>query len=111
MAIRIKSRTNESVGQMLRRFKKMCEKEGLIKEVKRRQYYEKPSERNRRDTRRNIARSTMRPLGEPGPRGPGRAGPGRGPAGRGPAGRGPAGRGPAGRGPARGGSRGPSRDF
>jgi len=29
MAIRIKSRGGESVEQMLRRFKKLCEKEGL----------------------------------------------------------------------------------
>ena len=37
MAIRIKARGSESVEQMLRRFKKLCEKEGLTKEVKKRQ--------------------------------------------------------------------------
>ena len=36
MAIRIKTRTGESVQQMMRRFKKLCEKEGLTKEVKKR---------------------------------------------------------------------------
>jgi len=56
MAIRIKSRQNESVQQMLRRFKKLCEKEGLTKEVKRRQYFEKPSERKRRAQRKSVAR-------------------------------------------------------
>ena len=56
MAIRIKARSGESVEQMLRRFKKLCEKEGLIKDVKRRQNYEKPSERNRRDARRHVPR-------------------------------------------------------
>lgn len=56
MAIRIKSRHGESVGQMLRRFKKLCEKEGLTKDVKKRQYYEKPSERNRREERKRVAR-------------------------------------------------------
>jgi small subunit ribosomal protein S21 len=56
MAIRIKSRSGESVEQMLRRFKKLCEKEGLTKDVKRRQYYEKPSERRRRDMRKSFAR-------------------------------------------------------
>ncbi len=61
MAIRIKSRHGESVAQMLRRFKKLCEKEGLTKEIKRRQYYEKPSERARRDARRSAPR-TVRPL-------------------------------------------------
>ena len=52
MAIRIKARSGESVEQMLRRFKKLCEKEGLTKDVKRKQNYEKPSERKRRDARR-----------------------------------------------------------
>lgn len=52
MAIRIKARAGESVEQMLRRFKKLCEKEGLTKDMKRRQYYEKPSERARRAMRK-----------------------------------------------------------
>jgi small subunit ribosomal protein S21 len=63
MAIRIKSRHGESVAQMLRRFKKLCEKEGLTKDIKRRQYFEKPSERRRRDARRSFTR-TVRPVGE-----------------------------------------------
>ena len=50
--IKVKSRANESVEQMLRRFKKMCEKEGLTKEIKRTSYYEKPSERRRRRMRK-----------------------------------------------------------
>lgn len=58
MAIRIKSRQNESVQQMLRRFKKLCEKEGLTKDIKRRQYFEKPSERRRRAQRKAVARRT-----------------------------------------------------
>jgi len=41
---------------MLRRFKKLCEKEGLTKDVKRKQYFEKPSERRRRAMRKAIAR-------------------------------------------------------
>ena len=56
MAIRIKSRQGESVNQMLRRFKKLCEKEGLTKDVKRKQYFEKPSERRRRAARKSAAR-------------------------------------------------------
>lgn len=56
MAIRIKSRSGESVEQMLRRFKKLCEKEGLTKDIKRRQYYEKPSERRNREARRTRPR-------------------------------------------------------
>jgi small subunit ribosomal protein S21 len=56
MAIRIKARHNESVEQMMRRFKKLCEKEGLTKDVKRKQYFEKPSERRRRAQRKTAAR-------------------------------------------------------
>lgn len=55
MAIRIKSRGGESVEQLMRRFKKLCEKEGLTKDVKKRAFYEKPSERKRR-ARRRVAR-------------------------------------------------------
>jgi len=50
--IRIRSRGNESIEQMLKRFKKLCEKEGLIKDIKRTSYYEKPSERRRRQLRK-----------------------------------------------------------
>jgi len=46
--LKVKSRSGESVQQMMRRFKKLCEKEGLIRDMKRNAYYEKPSERNRR---------------------------------------------------------------
>jgi small subunit ribosomal protein S21 len=49
--IKVKSRGNETAEQMLRRFKKMCEKEGLTKDIKRVAYYEKPSEKRRRRSR------------------------------------------------------------
>jgi small subunit ribosomal protein S21 len=51
--LKVKSRTGESVQQMIRRFKKLCEKEGLIRDMKRSAYYEKPSEKNRRRVRRS----------------------------------------------------------
>jgi len=57
--LKVKSRAGESVQQMIRRFKKMCEKEGLIRDMKRNAYYEKPSEKNRRRMRkaqRNVNR-------------------------------------------------------
>lgn len=60
-SIKVRSRGNESVEQMLRRFKKMCEKEGLTKQIKRNSYYEKPSERRRRRQRKS-ARHLQRPL-------------------------------------------------
>lgn len=55
--IKVKTRTNESIHQMIRRFKKICEKEGLVKDIKRNSYYEKPSDRRRRRMRKNIRRS------------------------------------------------------
>jgi small subunit ribosomal protein S21 len=60
--LKVKSRTGESVQQMMRRFKKLCEKEGLIRDMKRNAYYEKPSEKNRRrerKARRNAQLNTM----------------------------------------------------
>ena len=56
--IKVKARGNESAEQMLRRFKKMCEKEGLTKDIKRNSYYEKPSERRRRRARKSFKRMT-----------------------------------------------------
>ncbi len=54
--IRVKVRSNESIEQMVRRFKKLCEKEGLTRDIKRTSYYEKPSERRRRKTRKSMKR-------------------------------------------------------
>lgn len=49
--IRVKARMNESLDQLLKRFKKACEKEGLTRDIKRTAYYEKPSEVRRRRQR------------------------------------------------------------
>ncbi len=54
--IRVKVRSNESIDQMVRRFKKLCEKEGLTRDIKRNSYYEKPSERRRRKARKALKR-------------------------------------------------------
>lgn len=78
MTIRLKARAGESAQMMLRRFKKLCEKEGLTKDIKRRAYYEKPSERKQRALRKSLKRiqqiqsgekPTPRPMNRtPGPR-------------------------------------------
>ena len=39
----IKVRDNEAFEQAFRRFKKACEKSGVLSEVKKREHYEKPS--------------------------------------------------------------------
>ena len=57
--IKVKARSNESIQQMIKRFKKMCEKEGLTKDIKRNSYYEKPSERRRRRLRKSIKRAAL----------------------------------------------------
>jgi small subunit ribosomal protein S21 len=57
--IKVKSRGNESVEGMVKRFKKMCEKEGLVKDIKRNAYFEKPSEKKRRRMRKSIKRTFL----------------------------------------------------
>ncbi len=54
--IRVKLRGSETAEQMLRRFKKACEKEGLTKDIKRKAFYEKPSEKKRRSIRKGGPR-------------------------------------------------------
>lgn len=39
---------NESFDKAIARFKRACGKEGIITEIKKRSYYEKPSDRRRR---------------------------------------------------------------
>ena len=48
---------DENFERALKRFKKKCEKEGLIKDIKRSSFYEKPSERKRRKVRKMIKRA------------------------------------------------------
>jgi len=55
--IRVRSRGDERVEQLLKRFKKLCEKEGLTRDIKRTSYYEKPSERRRRRLRKEMRKS------------------------------------------------------
>ena len=49
--IKIKSRGSETAEQMILRFKKVCEKDGLKKDIKRVAYHGKPSEKRRRRAR------------------------------------------------------------
>ncbi|MCH9023540.1 MAG: 30S ribosomal protein S21 [Planctomycetes bacterium] len=55
--IKIRARGGESIQQMMKRFKKMCEREGVIKDIKRQSYYEKPSEKRRRRDKRAKSRN------------------------------------------------------
>jgi len=44
----IRIRENESFENALRRFKRQCEKSGILSEVRRREHYEKPSVKRKR---------------------------------------------------------------
>ncbi len=44
----IKLRDNEPFEVAMRRFKKQCEKAGVLSELKRREYYDKPSVRRKK---------------------------------------------------------------
>ena len=44
----IRVRENESFESALRRFKKKCEKSGVLSEIRRREHYEKPSVRRKK---------------------------------------------------------------
>jgi small subunit ribosomal protein S21 len=44
----IRVRENESFESALRRFKKICEKSGVLSEIRRREHYEKPSGRRKK---------------------------------------------------------------
>ena len=57
--IRIEARGGEPLEKVLKRFKKVCEKEGLTKDINKCSYYEKPSERRRRRERQEIKRSSQ----------------------------------------------------
>ncbi len=48
MPIEIKMRKNEPIDRALRRMKKKLDRENIIKDVRAKRYYEKPSERRRR---------------------------------------------------------------
>ncbi len=59
----IKLRENESIEEALRRFKRECDRNGILQEVKRREHYESPSVKRKRkaqEARRKIKRRFSR---------------------------------------------------
>ena len=59
----VKIREGESIEEALRRFKRECERNGLMQEIKRREFYEAPSVRRKRkmaEARRKMRRRMMR---------------------------------------------------
>jgi len=61
--IGIKLRENETIEEALRRFKRECDRNGLMQEIKRREHYESPSVKRKRkaqEARRKIKRRGSR---------------------------------------------------
>jgi small subunit ribosomal protein S21 len=57
--VKLTLRDKETVQDAVRRFRKLVERSGLKKEMRRREYFEKPSEVKRRAKLRAIRRNLM----------------------------------------------------
>lgn len=63
MPLKVTRSKNEDMERFLKRFKRMCNREGILKEIKQHAFYEKPCDRRRRKERerkRNIRRALLR---------------------------------------------------
>ena len=58
---RVEIRDDENLEKALRRFKRLVEREGILKTLKAKKHYEKPSERKRREMRQAISRRARPP--------------------------------------------------
>ena len=56
----VRVRENEPLDRALRRFKRECAKDGILTEIKRHEYYEKPSERKKRKQKAARKRQNRR---------------------------------------------------
>lgn len=57
--VKLRLRENESINDAVRRFRKLVEHAGIKKEMRRREYYEKPSDAARRARRRAERRARI----------------------------------------------------
>ena len=57
--VRLVVRDRESIQEAVRRFRKLVERSGIKKEMRRREYYEKPSDSDRRARRRAERRARI----------------------------------------------------
>lgn len=63
--VRIVVRDGEDIKNAVRRFRKVCEKEGVIRDMKKYMFYESPGERRRRAkmrSKKNIEKETQEKL-------------------------------------------------
>ena len=64
IVVKLTVRDRESIQEAVRRFRKLVERSGIKKEMRRREYYEKPSEIRRRARLRAERRTRrVRPVG------------------------------------------------
>lgn len=59
----VKVRDGETIEDAIRRFKRECERNGIMQEIKRREFFEPPSMRRKRkaaEARRKMKRRVMR---------------------------------------------------
>ncbi len=56
----VKVRDNESLDNALRRFKRQCAKAGVLREVRKREHYEKPSVRRKKKSEAARRRKNKR---------------------------------------------------
>ena len=56
----VKVRENEPFEYALRRFKRSCEKAGVLSETRRREYYEKPTQERKRKAAAAVKRNMRR---------------------------------------------------
>jgi small subunit ribosomal protein S21 len=57
VVVKLRVRAGESIQDAVRRFRKLCERSGLRKEMRRKAYYEKPSERRRREELKRLRKA------------------------------------------------------
>ena len=57
VVVKLRVRSGESIQDAVRRFRKLCERSGLRKEMRRKAYYEKPSERRRREELKRLRKA------------------------------------------------------
>lgn len=65
MPLKVVRSKSEDMDKFLKRFKRICNREGILKEIKQHAYYEKPCDRRRRKDRernRNIRRALLRKM-------------------------------------------------
>jgi small subunit ribosomal protein S21 len=55
MPLRMRVHDREPIGAALRRFKKLLERSGLLRQLRKRKYYEKPCELRRRAKARKLS--------------------------------------------------------